>query len=200
MTQSRMITKNNFNYFEAMSAMQKAIRRCQEDEAVFFAIELYESGYIQHLWNRFFIIAHEDIGLAEDISSKLIGLKQSYDYLEKHRPKAISKRLVFLQTIITLARAKKSRYIDYAYMVYWAQHDELAKSQTIPDYAFDMHTYKGKKQGKGINHFYKESAKINNEGDVPGEERFKRLAKEVDERLEKQPKEKPQSPQNKLFE
>ncbi len=183
MAHFKMETKNGFSYYEAVSAMQKAIRRCEESEAVFWAIELFESNYISHVWNRLFVIAHEDIGLAEQgFSAKLVGLKQSYDYLEQHRPKKISKRLVFLQTIITFARAKKSRYIDYAYSVYWDQHDEIAQNKEVPYFCYDMHTRIGKAMGKGMDHFYQESAKINNFGEVEGEEEFKEMAKEIDKK------------------
>ena len=90
-------TKNGFDYYEAISALQKSIRRSLEEETVFWGIELFESGYVGHLWNRLFIIAHEDIGLAEpSFTQQLIALKAAYDFLEEKRPKAVSKRLVLL--------------------------------------------------------------------------------------------------------
>lgn len=180
----KMITKNGYDYYAAMSAFQKSIRRCIEDETVFWGIELYESGFTGHLWNRIFIIAHEDIGLAEDnFTSKIISLKQAHDYLEKHRPQKVSKKLVMLQTFILLANAKKSRYTDLAYSVYWAQHDKKAKQNgghPIPDYAYDMHTRKGKAMGRGLDHFYESSALINNANKMPLEEEFERLAHKID--------------------
>ena len=43
----------------------------------------------------------------------------------------------------------------------------------IPEWAYDMHTRKGRKMGRsgknGIAHFYESSAKINNNGNVAGE-------------------------------
>ena len=44
----------------------------------------------------------------------------------------------------------------------------------VPEWAYDMHTRKGRKMGrsgrKGIVHFYESSAKINNNGNVAGEQ------------------------------
>ena len=57
----------------------------------------------------------------------------------------------------------------------------------IPEWAYDMHTRKGRKMGRsgrnGIAHFYESSAKINNNGNVSGEqELFKRVMEtEMDE-------------------
>jgi len=78
--------------------------------------------------------------------------------------------------------------IDLAYMVYWANHDKISKSKTIPDYTFDFHTYKGKKMGSGVEHFYKEGAKINNNANIEGEKEFEKLALEIEIELLKNPK------------
>ena len=33
----------------------------------------------------------------------------------------------------------------------------------IPDYALDKHTYRGKKMGRGLDHFFAEGAKLENQ-------------------------------------
>jgi len=199
-------TTNGYNYFEAMSSFQKAIRRCDEDESVFWAIEFFESNLESHLWTRIFIIIQEDIGLAEpEMNMRIWSMKKSYDFLAEKRPKKISKRLAFLNIIITLARAKKSRYIDMAYMKYWSLHQERAKNHKIPEYAYDMHTYKGKKMGHGIEHFYSEGAKINNtehpDGTpiVPGEIELKQEVIEIEKELSKKPNKPKPKPKPDLF-
>lgn len=194
----QMKTINGYDYYEVMSAFQKSIRRCEEEETVFWGIELFESNYIGHLWNRMYIIVHEDIGLAEPkMPATFHALKSAYDYLEQHRPKKVSKRLVLLQTFITLARAKKSRYVDLSYSVYWSRHNEIAKTKKIPDYAFDMHTKRGKIMKRGIDHFYDEGARIDNWGQVHGELEFEKLARKIDyEDLEKPKTKSPDEPDN----
>ena len=37
-------TKNGYDFFEATSSFQKAIRRCDEDQALFWAVEFWESN------------------------------------------------------------------------------------------------------------------------------------------------------------
>ena len=176
-----METINGYDYYEVMSAFQKSIRRGLESETVFWGIELYESNFIPHLWNRLFIIAHEDIGCAEpDFVSRVLDHKYIHDHLAKSRPKRVSKKLVMLQIFIMFANAKKSRYTDLAYSVYWAKHNELAKSTDIPDFALDMHTKRGKRMKRGLEHFYESSALTNNTNKHPNELEFEQLAKQID--------------------
>ncbi len=41
----QILTKNGYDFFEVASAFQKSIRRGMEKEAMYWAIELYESNY-----------------------------------------------------------------------------------------------------------------------------------------------------------
>ena len=50
----------------------------------------------------------------------------------------------------------------------------------LPDYAYDMHTRKGKSMGRGLQYFYQESVKINNANRIPGEDEMEAAAMEVD--------------------
>jgi replication-associated recombination protein RarA len=177
----KMTTINGYDYYEVMSAFQKSIRRGIEDETVFWGIELYESNFEPHLWNRLFIIAHEDIGIADPtIVSRLLDHKFIHDHLKKSRPKRVSKKLVMLQIFIMFANAKKSRYTDLAYSVYWAKHDQMAQDKPIPDFALDMHTKRGKRLGRGLEHFYESSALTNNTSKHPNELEFEQLARQID--------------------
>lgn len=208
----RIKTINDFDFFEVSSAFQKSIRRGIENEAIRWGIELFESNYAKYLWDRMFVIASEDIGLAEpDFITRLVSMKQSYDYLEKNRPKKVSKRLVLLQAIISMVHAKKSRYIDLCYSVYWIEDRKNIANCEIPDYAYDMHTLKGKIKGRGLEHFYKEGALINNANKMEKEEEFEEIAMQIDvnmmkakkEEKAKKPKtkeEKNSDSQSKLFE
>ena len=60
-----MQTQKGYEFFEVSSAFQKSIRRCMEDEALYWAIELWNSNYKEYVWKRMLIIASEDVGLAE---------------------------------------------------------------------------------------------------------------------------------------
>ena len=57
-------TRRGYAFDECASALQKAIRRGQEEDAVYWALELAESGYDKYAWRRVFVILSEDVGLA----------------------------------------------------------------------------------------------------------------------------------------
>jgi len=180
----RLTTINSYDFFECSSALQKSIRRCDEAEAMFWALELYQSNYGKYLWKRIIIMASEDVGLGDpDIITRIMALKQAYDFLvekkDKHRPE----RLPFFHAVISLANAKKSRYVDLSISIYENEHRKNAGKHQIPDYALDIHTRRGKKMGRGLDHFYQEGAMVNNPNKMPDEKRFERLAKIADKEI-----------------
>jgi len=154
----------------------------KEEETMFWAIELYKSNYVKYVWKRMIIMASEDVGLAEDnLISQIMALKSSFDYLvslkDKHHPQV----LPFIQALLMMARAKKSRYVDLSYSVYWHKHHAYKSKHPIPDYALDMHTRRGKTLGRGMAFFYKVGAFINNANKVDREVEYEALAQSVDE-------------------
>jgi replication-associated recombination protein RarA len=151
------ITSEGYDMFEVLSALQKEIRRGKEYEAVFWAREL-ESINPTALWCRLRVIASEDIGLADPLVSLIVDvLEKQYCYAVDH--KNDSSRLFLVHAVLYLARAPKSRIVDNLLTVIY--NDETKPE--IPDYALDMHTYRGKKVGRGIDHFFNEGAKLNNQ-------------------------------------
>ena len=172
-TNYQVRTINGYDFFEVSSAFQKSIRRGEEDEAMFWAIELHGSGYIKYLWKRMIIIASEDVGLGDpDVIVRIIALKSSYDYLLAEKNTHNAETLPFIQAVLTLVRANKSRFVDMAYAVYWRRHMEQVGKMQVPDFALDCHTRKGKKMGRGDLHFYEEGAVIHNENLVERESEF----------------------------
>ena len=57
-----------------------------------------------------------------------------------------------------LCRAKKSRHIDWQTVYVFACHSN--RFRPIPDFAFDKHTKKGRKLGRGFAHFIEEGCKL----------------------------------------
>lgn len=167
-----MQTQKGYEFFEVSSAFQKSIRRCMEDEALYWAIELWNSNYKEYVWKRMLIIASEDVGLAEPTMPQQIwSLYQMYTFLAKKKDKHSPEKLHFVQAVVALARCKKSRYVDMILCQKFMSHADTHLD--IPEWAYDMHTRKGRSMGRsgkqGIIHFYESSAKINNVGDVLGE-------------------------------
>ncbi|GIT16503.1 MAG: hypothetical protein CM1200mP38_1600 [Dehalococcoidia bacterium] len=58
---SKYTTTSGYKYDESISALQKMIRRGDEVEAMYWAIEL-EGKYHNDMWDRLEVISHEDIG------------------------------------------------------------------------------------------------------------------------------------------
>lgn len=173
-----IMTKHGYSFYEVTSAFQKSIRRGDEDQAMFWAVELYESNYAKYVWKRMLIMSSEDVGLGDsDVNARIWALFQSYNYLVSLRDAHLPEKLPFTQAVLQLVHAKKSRYVDLAITVYWEKVER--EKYEIPDYAFDMHTHRGKAMGRGRDYFYQEASKINNANLMPNEEAMKALAYEL---------------------
>ena len=77
-----------------------------------------------------------------------------------------------------LVNAHKSRYVDLAISIYWNENE--TKRYEIPDYAYDMHTRRGKMMGRGLDHFYDVASHIENARKMPKEEEFEKIARAAD--------------------
>ena len=137
-------TVRGFVLAECMSALQKAIRRCDERAAVCWAVEMDQSGHGKMLWNRLLIICSEDIGLAEPhLPAQIRALYENWNDLAG-KP-AIPNRLFTLHAVMLMARARKSRRVDNAIWASYAVEEPLLDE--IPDYALDYHTKRGRQMG-----------------------------------------------------
>lgn len=178
------LTKNRFKFFEATSTFQKAIRRGDEPTALYFAVEFFNSGLEDYLWKRIRIITSEDIGLAAPSMPVIIqSLFQMFTDVEKEKSKNRPERMFLIHAVLLLCRAKKSRLVDYELVALWREHDTI--KMLIPDYAYDMHNYKGKQMGRGIDHFYDEGTQLENYSAQAGEEKSKKRAKEWHQKFPK---------------
>ena len=153
-------TQRGYDYKELLSALQKDVRRGNIYEAMFWAVEL-ESFNPTALWNRLRVIASEDIGPANPIASLVIDvLEKEYDDFKKRND---SYRLFLTHAVLFLARSRKSRIVDDLLNVVYGEIQHENKKLPIPDYALDMHTPRGKEKGRGLEHFFSEGTKLNNE-------------------------------------
>lgn len=155
-----MKTEKGYNFFEVASAIQKAIRRGDEDTAMFFAVEMFNSKYDEYVWKRLKIISSEDVGLAQPgISTEIQSLYAMYtDQKKKKDEKNAPERLFLTHAVIMLCRAQKSRLVDWSLINYWNAHAE--DNREMPDYAYDKHNQKGRSMGRGVEHFYNEGTKL----------------------------------------
>jgi replication-associated recombination protein RarA len=149
-------TVGGYDLYEAMSVLQKSVRRGLEDDALFWASELYLSRYENHAWSRLLVIASEDVGLADSQTFLLVSaLHQEWNRVKK----TSEAKLHFIHAVLFLVRAPKSRIVDHATIKFFK--GPRAK-RAIPDWALDKHTPKGRAMGRGYQHFFDEGAKLEN--------------------------------------
>lgn len=169
-------TINGYDFFECSSALQKSIRRGLEEEAMFWAVELFNSNFAEYVWKRIRIITCEDIGLANPhLPATINALYQFHkEQAKKKDDKNQPERLFLTQAILILCRSEKSRMIDWTLLHSWNCHQyEL---RPIPDYAYDRHNEKGRKLGRGWGHFFNEGTKLHPHQPIEGEEEAKAKA------------------------
>lgn len=150
---------------EVASALQKAIRRGREREALYWASQLDKAGFGLYVWRRLRIIASEDVGLADNDTVLLVNTL--YENWLEARGRVSSEvmktrwpRLFVTHAVLLLARAHKSRIVDHAAMVAYDGDERFE----IPDYALDRHTKRGRRRGRGIAHFFDVASLLANEG------------------------------------
>ena len=172
-------TRRGFALDEVVSALQKAIRRGQEEDAVYWALELADSGYAQYVFRRLLVITSEDVGLAEPTMPATIhALHQNALTLEAKRKG--SGRLPLVHAVLLLSRAKKSRIVDHALIAFSA--DETVRE--IPAAALDKHTKRGRAMGRGWEDFWAdgslladpETGELTAEGSLPDVYRARAVA------------------------
>jgi len=148
----QMKTKRGYDFFEVASSMQKAIRRDDVKLGGYFALELYESNYREYVWKRLLTVSAEDC--AGIVTQEIWSLYES-SKLEKNKGRA---GVVFVaKAVVLLCKARKCRDADHLVNIVYDDEgvdmEEIERyfsdneKEEIPDYAYDVHTLKGKRRG-----------------------------------------------------
>jgi replication-associated recombination protein RarA len=179
MSQYKITTVGGYDGSEVVSALQKCVRRGQEKEALFWAVELYNSGYAEWCWKRLRIMSSEDVGLAErGISADIFALWSMFKEAAKNKEdKAEPQRLFLTHAVFLLCRARKSRLIDWALIWAWLCHN--FRKLPIPDVALDKHTERGRMKKRSWAHFFDEGSHLENQLEVDQEDDYRLLAKDA---------------------
>ena len=149
---SKYTTTSGYKYDESISALQKMIRRGDEVEAMYWAIEL-EGKYHNDMWDRLEVISHEDIGITS-MNTILFVRTCKEQYLEFREKNSGSRRLMLANAILALCRATKTRVADHFNISSYRRLPEERKE--IPDIAKDVHTRSGEILGRDWDHFFNE--------------------------------------------
>lgn len=158
-------TKRGYDFFEASSTMQKAIRRNDVKTAGYFALELWHSNYANYVWKRLYTISAEDC--AGIITQEIESLHKGYE-LVNSGAKSPKGRIFISKAVILLCSSMKSRDADHLQNIiydksYGVSEDEIedyfdeVRNEPyvpIPDYAYDVHTRAGKRKGKTKKQFF----------------------------------------------
>jgi len=162
MAQFQLKTKNGYDFFECTSSFQKAIRRGDEDNALFWAVELYNSNYAEYCWKRMFVMLSEDIGLANPyLPQQIWSLYEIYTMLKAKNDKHEPEKLHFIHAVLLEVRSPKSRLIDWALIDAFRLHDSRLDTTEPMECALDKHTRRGKAMGRGFDHFFAEGCLLN---------------------------------------
>lgn len=156
---SNTVTKSGLPADLVISAMQKCIRRGEEDLAMRMAYELYITSnfHEEKMWNRLLVISVEDIGFGEVQAPNLVNtlnqLRKEFPYGDGDRP------IFFMQAIRYMCKCKKERSTDQIKNIIMKEFERGYKPE-IPDYAIDMHTIKGREMGRDVFYFLNEASKV----------------------------------------
>ena len=180
----RLVTKSGLDAYVCISALQKFIRRGMEREAMTVAIELGCSGknFFMMMANRLEVITHEDIGLADPDVIPFVRTCTT-QAKELYAAKKRTWKMVIGNAILRMARAEKSRLGDHFSCAVGTPAWFGWTVPEFPDYVFDKHTSIGKSKGRGLAHFRKHGAHLENKSavDDPYEDEafkvWKKLAK-----------------------
>lgn len=170
-----LTTAHEYPLDQVASALQKAVRRSQVDEALWWAAELNVSGYGAYCWRRLMVIANEDIGLADPQAAVLVWALYSMSVeLRKAQPGPAAEKATrewepeaLLHATWYLASAKKNRELPDAYSTIKLRMERGERIE-VPDYALDLHCARGRSMGRGEGHFQREGRIVTPEADVDG--------------------------------
>lgn len=163
----RPFTQNGYPLDEIISALQKDIRRGNEEQALYWCLELVPR-YEAYLWRRLIVICNEDIGIASpDLLVQIPALRvQFFEFRDEGKDGTC--RLILANAMLLMCRAAKARTADHLQRVVTQQwmDEQMTGRRGVPDYALDKHTRRGKALGRGFDDWLDVGCWLENPGDV----------------------------------
>ena len=154
-----MKSRNGLPCDELIAGVQKAIRHADYEIAIDMAYELYitSEALENKLWRRLNAIAVEDIGFGNPRTIEVIRnldiARQKFPYFDGDRP------FFFMHAIRFLCQQPKERSTDCLKCIVMKKYEQGYVPE-IPDYAYDVHTVKGREKGRDIIHFLDEASRV----------------------------------------
>jgi len=151
-------TMHGFKADHVISALQKEVRRGHTENAALLAYEMILSSpsLEDYLWHRLKVMSVEDIGFGDVMAPVIVNA--IYQFVKESDRSIGERKLYAVHVIRYLCGCKKDRSSDE--MVNWmmAAVANGSAQPVIPEYALDMHTAEGQKQGRGRRHFFEEAS------------------------------------------
>lgn len=164
-------TRSGMRLDECASWLQKTLRRGQEQDALWIAEELFQSGFQRYLLYRLWIIAFEDIGPANPQLVQLATSTYQAWLLHKKERKEFThsgENRVFNGLLVCLiARSPKCRMSDDATQVILAKKNQSWKPDMNELAVLDEHVARGKEMKRKYRHWVEIGSKC---GNLVGEE------------------------------
>lgn len=163
-------TNHGIEVDEAVSALQKCIRRAREEDAARFAYELYTTSpaLLEKVWSRLESISVEDIGFgnlnAAVYVHTLNEMRKNYPYDDPDQP------MFFVHAIRILCRSEKDRSSDFLKNII-IKTAAMGQVPEVPDIALDKHTRRGRELGRGSREFYDEGCLVFPQAEVDNDYR-----------------------------
>lgn len=152
-------TIHGFKADHVISALQKEVRRGNTENAALLAYEmiLTSPSMEDYLWHRLKVMSVEDIGFGDVMAPVIVNA--IYQFVKESDRSIGERKLYAVHVIRYLCGCQKDRSSDE--MVNWmmAAVANGSAQPVIPEYALDMHTAEGQKQGRGRRHFFEEASK-----------------------------------------
>lgn len=148
-------TKTGKPLDEVISALQKAIRRSDEELAGLCAVDLIQSGYSRYLMKRLGVILFEDLGGNPYLCAQYVATLEMIREWKKELHDEVY--LLLLGLVLSFARAPKTRIVDNYTIV---MKERVKEGYEIPDVAVDKHTKRGKAMGRHWMHFIEEGSRL----------------------------------------
>ena len=170
----KLQTQRGYDFYEVASALQKSIRRGDVKLAGYMALELFPK-YANYCWKRLLTISAEDCYGA--MTKEVMALYDAFWVVNKGKKGNDLKGRIFIsKAVILLCECKHNRDADllqnYVYDKKQTLSDEQieelfeevrADTMPVPEYVYDCHTLRGKRQGKTKRDFFiEEQAALSN--------------------------------------
>jgi hypothetical protein len=149
------VTPHGHDPYEAVSALQKAIRRGDVEGAAYFAWQLEAGGLGAWLWARLRVIDSADCAVDPQLPATIEALHGRYlDFARKRKGDALlvvlhaamtddhaHEQIQASEPVILLAQSEKSRLACWMAV---AMDGGAVPRREVPDHALDRHTRRGK--------------------------------------------------------